>query len=75
MSGSGSTIFALFDSKNDRGRDVSGLVGDRALKGCRLIETELVSRRGYQRLWRRQLAEHLIPFKQDSWPPRSKYAQ
>ena len=75
MSGSGSTIFALFDSKDDRGRAVSGLDGDRALKGCRLIEAELVSRAGYQRLWRRQLAEHLVPSKEDSWPPRSKYAQ
>ena len=27
------------------------------------MEAELVSRRSYQRLWRRQLSEHLIPRK------------
>jgi hypothetical protein len=40
-----------------------------------VMKAELVSRRGYQRLWRRQLKEHLVPFKQDLWPPRSRYAQ
>ena len=75
MSGSGSTIFALFDSEQDRTRAVKGLSGDRVFQDCRLIEAELVSRRGYQRLWRRQLREHLVPFKEDLWPPRSRYAQ
>lgn len=73
MSGSGSTIFALFDSVEDRERAVAGLSGDRVFRGCRLFKASLVSRRGYQRLWRRQLAEHLVPFREDSWPPRSKY--
>lgn len=73
MSGSGSTLFALFASRADRERAVRGLSKDRAMKGCRLIEASLVSRGGYQRLWRRQLAEHLVPFKEDSWPPRSRY--
>jgi 4-diphosphocytidyl-2-C-methyl-D-erythritol kinase len=74
MSGSGSTIFALFDSKADRERAVKSLSRDRAVKGCRLIEASLVSRRGYHRLWRRQLAEHLVPLKEDSWPPRSRHS-
>jgi 4-diphosphocytidyl-2-C-methyl-D-erythritol kinase len=73
MSGSGSTIFALFESEKERENALSGLSGDRVVKGCRLIEASLVSRGGYQRLWRRQLAEHLVPFKEDSWPPRSRY--
>jgi 4-diphosphocytidyl-2-C-methyl-D-erythritol kinase len=75
MSGSGSTIFALFDSKADREHAVKSLSGDRVLRGCRLIEATLVSRGGYQRLWRRQLAEHLVPLEEDSWPPRSRYAR
>ncbi len=78
MSGSGSTIFALFDSKADRERAVKSLSRDRAVKGCRLMEASLVSRGGYERLWRRQLADHLVPVSAKdfySWPPRSRYAR
>jgi 4-diphosphocytidyl-2-C-methyl-D-erythritol kinase len=75
MSGSGSTIFALFESNEDRERALGELSKIRAFKGCRVMKAELVSRRGYHRLWRRQLKEHLVPFKEDSWPPRSRYAQ
>jgi len=73
MSGSGSTIFALFASERDRERALKSLSGDRVMEGCRLIEASLVSRRGYQRLWRRQLAEHLVPLKDNAWPLRSRY--
>jgi 4-diphosphocytidyl-2-C-methyl-D-erythritol kinase len=72
MSGSGSTIFALFDSVKQRERAVEGLSGDRALRGAGMIEASLVSGRGYERRWRRQLAEHLVP-EDYAWPPRSKY--
>ncbi len=75
MSGSGSTIFALFESVEDRECAVVGVNKDRVFKGCRVMKAELVSRRGYQRLWRRQLKEHLVPFKDDLWPPRSRYAR
>jgi 4-diphosphocytidyl-2-C-methyl-D-erythritol kinase len=75
MSGSGSTIFALFGSEQDRERALKSLSGERVVSGCRLMKASLVSRRGYQRLWRRQLAEHLIPLKDDSWPPQSRYEQ
>jgi 4-diphosphocytidyl-2-C-methyl-D-erythritol kinase len=75
MSGSGSTIFALFDSVGDREHALGNLSKDRVFKGCRVMEAELVSRRSYHRLWRRQLKQHLVPFKEDSWPPRSRYAQ
>jgi len=76
MSGSGSTIFALFESVEERERAGSKLRKDPALRGCRISEAELISRRGYQRLWRRQLKEHLVPFKiGDLWPPRSRYAR
>jgi 4-diphosphocytidyl-2-C-methyl-D-erythritol kinase len=75
MSGSGSTIFALFESEQDCEDALANLSKDRVLKGCGVIKAELVSGRGYQRLWRKQLKEHLVPFKEDSWPPRSRYAQ
>jgi len=76
MSGSGSTIFALFESDEDRERALSRSSEDRTFKGCRVMKAELVSRRGYQRLWRRQLKEHLLPSEMgDLWPPRSRYAQ
>jgi 4-diphosphocytidyl-2-C-methyl-D-erythritol kinase len=75
MSGSGSTIFALFESEADRDSAFSKLSNDRLFQKCRVAKAELVSRRGYQRLWRRQLKEHLVPSKQDLWPPRSRYAR
>ncbi len=71
MSGSGSTVFALFESVEERELAVK----DQAFKGCRVMKAELVSRRGYVRLWRRQLKEHLVPSKEDLWPPRSRYAR
>jgi 4-diphosphocytidyl-2-C-methyl-D-erythritol kinase len=75
MSGSGSTIFALFDTVEHRERALGELSKDQVFKGCRVITAELVSRRGYRRLWRRQLKEHLVPSKDDLWPPRSRYAR
>jgi 4-diphosphocytidyl-2-C-methyl-D-erythritol kinase len=72
MSGSGSTIFALFESEADRERAVKSLIRDRGMRGCRLMEESLVSRGGYQRMWRRRLIRHLDP-EDDSWPPRSRY--
>jgi 4-diphosphocytidyl-2-C-methyl-D-erythritol kinase len=71
MSGSGSTIFALFDSVEGRERAVK----DQAFAGCRVMKADLVSRRSYRKLWRKQLNEHLVPLKEDLWPPRSRYAQ
>jgi 4-diphosphocytidyl-2-C-methyl-D-erythritol kinase len=74
MTGSGSTIFALFASKEERARAERVLNGDRVFGGCRLMESELVSRKSYRRMWRRQLREHLNP-SEVLWPPRSRYAR
>jgi 4-diphosphocytidyl-2-C-methyl-D-erythritol kinase len=74
MTGSGSTIFVLFASKEERARAERVLNGDRVFGGCRLMESELVSRKSYRRLWRRQLREHLNP-SEVLWPPRSRYAR
>jgi len=75
MSGSGSTVFALFESKRDRERALADLSVDRVLQGCRMMKAELVGRRAYRKLWRRQLKDHLAPAKDDVWPPRSRYWQ
>ena len=74
MTGSGSTIFALFASKEERARAERMLNGDRVFGDCRMMRSELVSRRSYRRMWRRQLREHLNP-NEVLWPPRSRYAQ
>jgi 4-diphosphocytidyl-2C-methyl-D-erythritol kinase len=74
MTGSGSTIFALFSSKEDRARVKRMLDVDRVFRGCGTVEADLVSRKAYQRMWRRQLREHLNP-NEVLWPPRSRYAQ
>jgi 4-diphosphocytidyl-2-C-methyl-D-erythritol kinase len=74
MTGSGSTIFALFSSKEDRTRAERILDGDRVFKDCGIMEADLVSGKMYHRMWRRQLREHLDP-NEVLWPPRSRYAQ
>jgi 4-diphosphocytidyl-2-C-methyl-D-erythritol kinase len=78
MTGSGSSIFALFESVEARERARKVLERDRvfrrSLRGCELIAARLVSRRSYRRMWRRQLAEHILPG-DDLWPPRSRYAR
>jgi len=74
MTGSGSTIFALFSSREERAHAGKILDGDRVFRGCGFKEAELVNRRSYQRMWRRQLREHLNP-NEVLWPPRSRYLQ
>jgi 4-diphosphocytidyl-2-C-methyl-D-erythritol kinase len=78
MTGSGSAIFSIYASAEERERARQSLDGDRLsrrlFEGCGLLPARLVSRRTYQRLWLRQLAEHLDPQK-NLWPPRSRYAR
>ena len=64
MSGSGSSIYAFFDGE---GPDPS------ILEGYSAYAIETVSRRQYQKIWRRQLREHIIPG--EIWPPQSRYVQ
>ena len=72
MTGSGSAFFAIFESERERDRARRVLEGDRVFQGYRVFPAALVSRQGYRRLWRRQLAEHLKP-SQDLWPPQSRH--
>jgi 4-diphosphocytidyl-2-C-methyl-D-erythritol kinase len=72
MTGSGSAIFALFGSAEERAQTQTSLVSDRGFGGIQVMPARLVSRAGYRRLWRNQLQEH-IHLKSDLWPPRSRY--
>jgi 4-diphosphocytidyl-2-C-methyl-D-erythritol kinase len=64
MSGSGASVFALFESAEARARAQAALAGSHPIS--------LVSHGQYQRLWWRQLGEHLDGH---AWPPRSRYAR
>jgi 4-diphosphocytidyl-2-C-methyl-D-erythritol kinase len=74
MTGSGSGIFAVFRSAPDRARALKVLEEDRVFRGCRMLAASIVSRRGYRRLWRNQLREHLNAGIEE-WPPLSRYAR
>jgi 4-diphosphocytidyl-2-C-methyl-D-erythritol kinase len=72
MTGSGSALFGIYDSVGERDLARKVLEGDRVFRECRVMPAKLFSGRSYQRLWRKQLAEHLGP--NDSiWPPQSRY--
>ena len=69
MTGSGSAIFAIFGSSEDRDR------AEAVLKGKYLVmPASLVGREAYRRLWRRQLKQHLGGDK-SLWPLQSRYAK
>jgi len=69
MTGSGSTIFAIFGSRAERDR------AEAVLKGKYLVmPASLVSREAYRRLWRRQLNQH-IRGDESLWPLQSRYAK
>jgi 4-diphosphocytidyl-2-C-methyl-D-erythritol kinase len=72
MTGSGSAIFAVFKSAAERDSARKKLDQDPVFRGCGILPAKLMSRRSYQRLWYRQLREHVSPDKQ-LWPPRSRY--
>jgi len=72
MTGSGSSVFAIFRSRKERERARTVLQRDRVFEGCRLVAASPVSRAGYRRLWRRQLAEHIEPG-ENAWPLPSRY--
>jgi 4-diphosphocytidyl-2-C-methyl-D-erythritol kinase len=74
MSGSGSTIFGLFRTLEERRCAEKAVSEDPLFRDCSLIRAALVRRKHYQSLWRRQLKEHLVAG-DSSWPPRSRYAK
>ncbi len=64
MSGSGSTLFGVFESKVAQRQALKALKG----KGARAVN--LVSSREYRGAWNRALGEHKVG---TEWPPRSRY--
>ena len=66
MSGSGSSVFGIFE----RGEDLER--ARHALRGLRSESFYLVSRGRYRRMWWQRLMGHLSD---EKWPPRSRYAR
>lgn len=74
MTGSGSSVFAIFGSREKRDGARRALQRDRECGGFQVVPAAMVSRNGYQRLWRRQLREHLLPgLEGNVWPLQSRY--
>lgn len=67
MSGSGSALFGVFETSGARDRARTIFSEEES------IPVKLVGRRGYRRMWIRQLGEHVID--SNTWPPRSRYAK
>ncbi len=61
MTGSGSALFAVFDSAVERDTARKILEEDRVLRGATVVAANLVNGRAYRRLWQRQLKQHLVP--------------
>jgi len=70
MSGSGSALFGVFASDQDRDRAMDALSGSRA--GLRLERVSFVGRKRYQAAFWKALAPHM---KENTWPPQSRYAE
>jgi hypothetical protein len=76
MTGSGSGVFGLFDTREEATLALGLLKGP----GIRLrtdklpgpYKISLVSRQRYRSLWWRALKEHIT---QTTWPPQSRYPQ
>ncbi len=67
MTGSGSAVFGFFAGREEAARGLRKL----SLRGEeKAFRARLVSRARYRSLWRRSLAEHIIP---GTWPPQSRY--
>lgn len=70
MSGSGSSVFGLFESRDEAERARRALSS--RLPGMLAFPISFVSRRRYRAIWLRQLEGHTI---NKLWPPQSRYAR
>ena len=68
MSGSGSSLFGIFDESTARDAGLASLRKDYAT----VLPVSLISRGQYRSLWLRQMGSHLGDKK---WPPRSRYSR
>lgn len=66
MTGSGSALFGVFGSREERDRAAAGFRAETVFPVWGL------SRNRYRSLWRRQLRAHITG---NEWPPRSQYAR
>jgi 4-diphosphocytidyl-2-C-methyl-D-erythritol kinase len=73
MTGSGSALFALFESSAERDLAKTVLEGDLVMKGCRVMPARLVSATSYRRMWQKQLAA--AGPAHDLWPLPSRHAR
>jgi 4-diphosphocytidyl-2-C-methyl-D-erythritol kinase len=71
MSGSGSSVFGLFRTRQEASRAVS-LIGDPVLRSS-TFPIALVSRSQYRGMWWRRLQAHMTHDR--VWPPLSRYAR
>jgi len=69
MSGSGSSIWGIFDSREGRDRAAVSIGQEFGNESVHAVS--LLSRRRYRAVWWRQLAEHID---RRVWPPQSRYA-
>jgi len=69
MSGSGSSLFGIFPSRQLRDRAVESFRKD--FTESKVFSVTMVSRSRYRALWRRQLA---APMDSKVWPPQDRYA-
>jgi len=77
MSGSGSALFGLFESKEAASRARERL--EKTLPQGNAFEIRTVTRKAYRQMWRRALGEHLrvedATGDSGEWPPQSRYAK
>jgi 4-diphosphocytidyl-2-C-methyl-D-erythritol kinase len=71
MTGSGSALFGLFDSRRRLERALGGLSGN-SVEGSEIHRIRFVTRRRYRSAFRQRLAEHLR--NEGAWPPQSRYS-
>jgi len=74
MTGSGSALFALFESSAERDLAKKVLEGDSVMKASRILPARLVSRSSYQRMWQKQLASAGLA-SDLLWPLPSRHAR
>src|ERR1700694_4163450 len=70
MSGSGSSLFGIFPSRQLRDRAVESFRKD--FTESKVYSVTMVNRSRYRALWRRQLA---APMDSNVWPPQDRYAR
>lgn len=70
MSGSGSSIFGIFPSRQLRDRAVESF--RKKFDKEKIHPVTIIGRGRYQALWRRQLA---VPVESTAWPPQDRYAE